>query len=130
MRYMLLVYTDEVLREQMSPEAVKERVAGHVSVKDEAAKRGVLRGASPLKPSSSATTIRLQDDEIVIVDGPFADTKEQLAGYYLLDCEDLDEAIDWGKKFVSACGRVGDRCFEIRPLDDHSQIDPGCDVDP
>ena len=127
MRYMLLVYTDEVLSEQRSQEAWKELIAGHVSVKDEAAKKGVLRGASPLKPSSTATTIRLQDNEVVIVDGPFADTKEQLAGYYLLDCENLDEAIEWGKKFVSACGPFGDHCFEIRPLEDHSQIVPECD---
>ena len=130
MRYMLLVYTDEVLREQRSQEAWQEVIAAHVSVKDEAAKKGVLRGASPLKPPSTATTIRLQDDEIVIVDGPFADTKEQLGGYYFLECENLDEAIEWGKKFVSACGHFGDRCFEIRPLEDHSQIDPECDVDP
>ena len=127
MRYMLLVYTDEVLREQRSQEAWKAVIAGHVSVKDEAAKKGVLRGAGPLKSASSATTIRLQDDDIVIVDGPFAETKEQLAGYYLLDCGNLDEAIEWGKKFVLACGPFGDRCFEIRPLEDHSQIDPDCD---
>ena len=127
MRYMLLVYTDEVLREQRSQEAWKEVIAAHVSVKDEAARKGVLRGTSPLKPPSTATTIRLQDDEIVIVDGPFADTKEQLAGYYFLDCQNLDEAIEWGKRFVSACGRFGDRCFEIRPLEDHSQIAPECD---
>ena len=127
MRYMLLVYTDEVLSEQRSQEAWKEVIAGHVSVKDEAAKKGVLRGASPLKPSSTATTIRLQDNEVVIVDGPFADTKEQLAGYYLLDCENLDEAIEWGKKFVSACGPFGDCCFEIRPLEDHSQVAPECE---
>ena len=93
MRYMLLVYTDQVLSEQRSQEAWKELIAGHVSVKEEAAKKGVLRGASPLKPASTATTIRLQDNEVVIVDGPFADTKEQLAGYYLLDCENLDAAI-------------------------------------
>ena len=127
MRYMLLVYTDQVLSERRSQEAWKEVIAGHVSVKDEAAKKGVLRGAGPLKPASTATTIRLQDNEVVIVDGPFADTKEQLAGYYLLDCENLDEAIEWGKKFVSVCGPFGDRCFEIRPLEDHSQIAPECD---
>jgi hypothetical protein len=126
LRYMLLVYTDEVLSEQRSQEAWNEVIAGHVSVKDEAAKKGILRGASPLKPSSTATTLRLQNDEVVIVDGPFAETKEQLVGYYFLDCENLDEAIEWGKKFVSACGPFGD-CFEIRPLEDHSQIAPECD---
>ena len=126
MRYILLAYTDKVLSEQRSQEAWKEVIAAHVSVKDEAAKKGVLRGANPLKPANTATTIRLQENEVVIVDGPFADTKEQLAGYYFLDCENLDEAIEWGKKFVSAFGPFGDRCFEIRPLEDHSQIAPEC----
>ena len=124
---MLLVYTDEVLSAQRSEEAWKEVIAGHVSVKDQAAKKGILRGASPLKPSSTATTIRMEGNEVVIVDGPFADTKEQLAGYYFLDCENLDEAIEWGKKFVSACGPFGDRCFEIRPLEDHAEIAPDCE---
>jgi hypothetical protein len=76
----------------------------------------VLLGAEPLKPTSTATTVRAQDGKTVIVDGPFAETKEQLAGYYILDCSDLDEAIDWAKKIPTGC-KGAEGCIEIRPLE-------------
>ena len=81
---------------------------------------------APLKPTESATTIRITDGEIGIFDGPFAETKEQLAGFYVLECQNLDEAIEWAKKFVSACGHRGDACFEIRPFEDYSYLESDC----
>jgi hypothetical protein len=82
---------------------------------DEARRAGAFVAAEPLAPTPSATTVRMADGRSVIVDGPFAETKEQLAGYYILHCRDLDEAIGWAAKIPTACaGGVG--CIEIRPM--------------
>jgi len=115
MRYMLLVYSKESEMEQLSPEEDRRIRAGHWAVMDETAKQQVFRAAEPLKPTSTATTVRLQNGKPLITDGPFAETKEQLAGYYILDCKDLDEAILWAAKIPTACqGSAG--CIEIRPI--------------
>jgi hypothetical protein len=115
MRYMLLVYSKETEMERLSPEEEQRIRAGHWTVMDETAKRGIFRGAEPLKPTGTATTVRLAGGKPLITDGPFAETKEQLAGYYILDCEDLDEAIGWAAKIPTAC-QGGAGCIEIRPI--------------
>jgi hypothetical protein len=115
MHYMLLIYTNEDAAARDSVEEMARIREGHRAVMEEAAGRGILKGADPLQPTSSATTVRAQDGKVLVTDGPFAETKEQLAGYYILDCENLDEAIDWAAKIPTACGgREG--CIEIRPL--------------
>jgi hypothetical protein len=98
MRYMLLVYSRESEMERLSPEEDQRIRAGHWAVMDQTAKQGIFRGAEPLKPTATATTVRIQNGKPLITDGPFAETKEQLAGYYILDCKDLDEAIAWAEK--------------------------------
>jgi hypothetical protein len=113
MRYMLLIYTNET--DAKSIEEMKEVSAGHWAVMDETTRRGILRSADPLEPTSTATTIRVQNGKVVVTDGPFAETKEQLAGYYILDCKDLDEALEWAAKIPSACGG-GSGCVEVRPI--------------
>ena len=71
--------------------------------------------AEPLAPTTSATTVRLVDGQPLVIDGPFAETKEQLAGYYILECRNLDEAIDWAQKLPTECGgAIGS--VEIRPM--------------
>jgi hypothetical protein len=115
MRYMLLVYSKEQDMARMSQEENDKIVAGHWAVMEETAKRGIFRGAEPLKPTSTATTVRTQGGKSLITDGPFAETKEQLAGYYILDCKDLDEAIGWAAKIPTAC-QGGEGCIEIRPI--------------
>jgi len=99
----------------MTPEQGREITAGHWEVMNETTKRGILRGAEPLKPTSTATTVRVRDGKPLITDGPFAETKEQLAGYYILDCKDLNEAIEWAAKIPTAC-QGGEGCIEIRPI--------------
>ena len=116
MRYMLLIYTKEAEREQLSSEQAQQIMAAHWSVMNETAQRGIFRGAEPLKPTSTATTVRMQGGKALITDGPFAETKEQLAGYYILDCKDLDEAIHWAAKIPTAC-QGGEGCVEIRPIE-------------
>jgi hypothetical protein len=115
MRYMLLIYSKESEMAQRSEEETDRIKAAHRAVMEEAAKRGIFRGAEPLKSTETATTMRKQDGKPMITDGPFAETKEQLAGYYILDCKDLDEAISWAAKIPTAC-KGDDGCVEIRPI--------------
>ena len=115
MRYMLLIYSREIDKANMSKEEAERIRAGHRDVMIETAKRGIFRGAEPLEPTATATTVRLSDDKPLLSDGPFAETKEQLAGYYILDCKDLDEAISWASKIPTTC-KGGSGCVEIRPI--------------
>jgi len=115
MRYMLLIYTREDVMARSSLEDMQEVMNGHLSVMQEARGRGVLEGAEPLANASTATTVRIENGKPSITDGPFAETKEQLAGYYILDCKDLDEAIAWASKIPTGCGGM-QGCVEIRPL--------------
>lgn len=115
MRYMLLIYTREDAVARSSQEEMQQVMNGHGAVMQAAHAKGVLEAAEPLASTSTATTVRLQNSATVITDGPFAETKEQLAGYYILDCKDLDEAIDWAAKIPTACGGL-QGSVEIRPL--------------
>ena len=114
MRYMMLVYSTEPPG-GLSPREEQEIRNGHWAVMQEATRKGVLRGAEPLAPTSSATTVRLQDGKPLITDGPFAETKEHLAGYYIMECDNLDEAIEWAAKIPTKC-QGGAGCIEIRPI--------------
>ena len=113
MRYMLLIYTNE--NAAQTPEEAQRVREGHRQAMDEAARKGFLRGAEPLASTSTATTLRVRDGRTVITDGPFAETKEQLAGYYILECGNLDEAMEIAGMIPTACGG-GDGCVEIRPM--------------
>jgi hypothetical protein len=115
MRYMLLIYTKEEAFANSSPEEREKVAGGHWAVMEEAMAKGVFRGAEPLDPTSTATTIRVQDGKVLVTDGPFAETKEQLAGYYILDCQDLDEVIRYAEKIPTKC-QGGTGCVEIRPM--------------
>lgn len=115
MRYMMLIYSREDAQAAASPDEMNAVKMGHWAVMQEATRKGVLVGAEPLKPTNTATTVRMNNGKPLITDGPFAETKEQLAGYYILECKDLDEAIEWATKIPTAC-KGGDGCIEIRPL--------------
>jgi len=116
MRYMFLIYSQEVPGGP-SPEDVAALMQGHAAVMGAAASKGVLRGVDPLKSTASATTVRMKDGQALITDGPFAETKEQLAGYYIIECDDLDDAIEWAKRIPTVC-KGGQGCIEIRPIVD------------
>lgn len=113
MRYMFLVYSRELPPDQRPD--MSELKAKHFALMDEAQRLGILHGASPLQPTSTATTVRIEGDKPLILDGPFAETKEQLAGYYILECKDLDEALAWAARIPTAC-KGSDGCIEVRPL--------------
>ncbi len=91
------------------------REQGHRVVIEQARGAGVLVAAEPLAPTTSATTVRVIGGRSFVIDGPFAKTNEQLAGYYILECRHLDEAIDWAQKLPTACGG-GVGSVEIRPM--------------
>lgn len=119
MRYMLLIYSTESAEARTRPAEMLAIMQAHQKVMEGTAKAGILRGADPLHPTSTATTIRYQDGKPVTLDGPFAETKEQLGGYYMLDCKDLDEAIYWASQIPT----VGSGCVEIRPVLDMAELE-------
>jgi hypothetical protein len=127
MRYMLLVYSTEG-PDGLTPEEDARIRAGHRSVMEDASRKGVLIGAEPLSPTSTATTVRVQHGQALVLDGPFAETKEHLAGYYIMDCANLDEAIEWAARIPTECqGNPG--CIEIRPMRwQHSGAGPRIDA--
>jgi len=112
---MLLIYNNEQVRETLSPEEETKATSIALNYIDEATQRGVFRAADPLEPTGTATTVRTQDGKTMITDGPFAETKEQLAGYFILECKDLDEALEWAAKIPMTCGG-GSGCVEVRPI--------------
>jgi len=122
MRYMMLVYTQE--NNNATPEEMAQVYNAHVAVQQETARRGIFRAAEPLQTTASATTVRMHEGKVLVTDGPFAETKEQLAGYYILDCADLDEALEWAAKIPSAfAGATG--CIEVRPIRATPGLPPG-----
>ncbi len=109
MKYMLLVYGDE----QASDEAEKERCYQEsAQIAHEIRATGQYLAAAPLHPVSTATSVRVRDGKRLVTDGPFAETREQLGGYFLIDAGDLDEAIDIAGRIPGA--RLG--TVEIRPV--------------
>jgi hypothetical protein len=112
---MLLIYNKEDAMAARSVEEAEKSMAGHWSFMDEITKRGVYRAGEPLEPTATAATVRRQDGKSLILDGPFAETKEQLGGYYILDCQNLDEAVAWAAKLPLTCGG-GESCVEVRPI--------------
>ena len=112
MRYMLLIYASEEDYSQMASEEYGAIMQGHGMFAQEALQRGILRGGAPLQPTSTARTVQVRKGKTLVTDGPFAETKEQLAGTYILDCKSMDEAIELAAKIPDA--RYGS--IEIRPV--------------
>src|SRR5436305_5529524 len=112
MRYLLMICTEEKAMFDATPEVAAASTAGYMAFQEEAAKRGVLQGGERLRPTTDATTVRVRDGEVLTSDGPFAETKEQMGGFYLVDCKDLDEAIDVASKIPGA----RDGSIEVRPI--------------
>jgi hypothetical protein len=112
MKYMLLLYANEAL-ELNTPEE-QQAVAPEVwfALMEEMKAAGVLRSNNGLAPIATATTVRVREGKTLITDGPFAETHEQLGGFFLLECKDLDEALRWAEKIPHA--KYGS--VEVRPL--------------
>ncbi len=115
MRYLLTIYNDESRWATATPEDVQQLMAAYNAFSEAANEAGVMIGGEGLQPTSSATTVRVRDNETLATDGPFAETREQLGGYYLLDCRDLDEAIGWAARIPDAASGS----IEVRPVMDY-----------
>ena len=111
MHYLLLIYQDEAARSQWSEEELGVEYQDYFTFSVESEKRGVSAGAA-LMPTNTATTVQVRNGKTLTTDGPFAETKEQLGGYFILHCDNLDEAIEIAAKIPGA--RHGS--IEIRPV--------------
>ena len=112
MQYLLLIYGDQNGWESMSEEERGQVFQAYGTFTQELEDSGAMVGGNALQPTETATTVRVRNDETLTTDGPFAETKEQLGGYYLVEAESIDEAIDWAAKIPAA--RTG--TIEVRPL--------------
>ena len=112
MRYLLLIAGDESQFATATPEQGAAMTNEYAEYTKAMADRGVLQGGERLRPTTDATTVRVRDGETLSTDGPFAETKEQLAGFYLVDCKDLDEALEVAALIPGA--RTGS--IEVRPI--------------
>ena len=118
MKYLLAIYGDEKAVDNIPPDQMDEFMAGWFKY-DEDLRRAVdVIDGSALQPTATATTVRFKDGKVVTSDGPFAETKEQLGGYYLIDVDNLDAALEWAGKMPSIPegGTV-----EVRPLQTFEQ---------
>jgi hypothetical protein len=112
MKYMALIYGNDALGSQATPEQMDAVMAAYNVFGEEAHKHGVMVSGEALQPTSTATTVRVREGKTLITDGPFAETKEQLGGFYILDCPTLDEALEWAAKIPGA--HTGS--IEVRPI--------------
>ena len=111
MKYALLIYeAPQQLAKRNGPEAGAYWAAWS-AFNDTVKSAGVMTGGAGLQPPTTATTLRLDNGRRVVQDGPYADSKEQLGGFYILDLPDLDKALDWAAKLPATGGTI-----EIRPL--------------
>lgn len=112
MQYMLLIYSAENAGPTPGTPEAEGEMGKWFAVSEAMEKAGVMRSGAPLQEVATASTVRIRDGKRVVTDGPFAETKEVLGGYYLLECDSLDEAIGWAAQLPNApYGSV-----EVRPV--------------
>jgi hypothetical protein len=114
MRYLCLIYVGSDPTASVSEAERKAEGEAYMAFSKEATSRGVMEGGEPLQPPTTATTVRVQNGDTLTTDGPFAETKEWLAGYYVINCKDLDEATEIAAKIPAA--KYGS--IEVRPIMD------------
>jgi hypothetical protein len=109
MQYLLIIYSDEALRDQA---VMQEITAAHMRLGAELQESGAMVGGNRLRSSDTATTVRTAGGVQSLHDGPYAETREQLAGYYLVEASDLDAAVGWAKKIPGGPNYA----VEVRPI--------------
>jgi hypothetical protein len=112
MQYLMAIYGEERAVESMPREQMTEIINAYMAYTQALRDAKVLVGSNRLRPTSSATTVRVADGRTQVLDGPFAETKEQLGGYYLIDVPDLDAALSWAAR----CPAAGYGTVEVRPI--------------
>jgi hypothetical protein len=115
MKYLLTLWGDESRYADVTPEQMAENMKHWDAYTNETKDAGAFLGGEGLQPTATATTAEIQTSgEPIVTDGPFAETKEQLGGFYLLECDNLDDAIAWARKIPMPGGKV-----EVRPVMDY-----------
>lgn len=112
MQYILMLYVDEAGWPKLSKAEQEQGMAAYTAYTEALNKAGVMAGGGRLQPTSTATTVRVASGKRQVLDGPYAETKEQFGGYYLIDVPDLDAAIEWAAK----CPAANHGIVEVRPL--------------
>src|ERR1700681_4048618 len=112
MQYILMAYVDEGGWTKLTKAEQEQGMAAYRSYNEALTKAGVLKGSSQLQTSAAATTVRVANGKSQVLDGPYADSKEQLGGYFIIDVADLDAAISWAAR----CPAAGHGVVEVRPL--------------
>jgi hypothetical protein len=112
MQYLALIHTDEEAWSALSEQQLSEVMEGYFAFSREGAEAGVIQGGSELAPSTTATTVRIRNEETLVTDGPFAELKEALGGYFVLECDSIDEACGWAAKIPGAATGA----IEVRPI--------------
>jgi len=112
MQYVLLIYADEASWDALTPEQQAEGMEAYEAYGKWLTDKGWMRGGDPLTRTTEATSVRVRDGQVTTTDGPFAETKEQLGGYYVIECDNLDQAIEAATRLPGATyGTV-----EVRPV--------------
>jgi len=112
MQYLLTLYVDEAGFQRMTPEQQKQGMAAYMAYTEALKQAGAYVGSNRLQPVATATTVRSVDGKTQVLDGPYADSKEQLGGYFLIDAPDLDAALSWAARCPGAQHGV----IEVRPI--------------
>lgn len=112
MKYLCLIYEDESLWQKMAKADAEKIFGEYFAFTDSIKKSGHHLGSNPLQPTHTATTVRVRNGKVSTTDGPFAETKEQLGGYYLIEAKDLNDAIQVASRIPGA--RLGS--IEVRPI--------------
>lgn len=112
MQYLLLLHVNESGWAQLTPEQQQQGTAAYMAYGEALRKAGAFVGSNRLKPSANTTTVRVANGKTQVLDGPYADTKEQIGGYYLIDVANLDSALSW----ASRCPAASHGTVEVRPV--------------
>lgn len=112
MQYMLLIYGNEANAQAVPPDVMKQVIAAYGAYTQALKAAGVLVASDRLRPSSDATTVRITNAKTAVLNGPYAETREQLGGYYTVEVPDLDAAISWAAR----CPGAAHGAIEVRPV--------------
>ena len=112
MQYLLMIYEDESKRSGWTEAAIHQTTAAYHAYAAALQSAGLLLGGNRLRPIATATSVRVVDGKNQVLDGPYAETKEQLGGYFLIDVPDLDQAISWAAR----CPGASLGTIEVRPI--------------
>ncbi len=117
MKYILMLHIDETAFPKLSPEEQQQGLAAYAAYTEALTKAGVVVGWNRLQPRTTAATLRTKNGKVQVHDGPFAETKEQIGGFYIIDVADRGAALDWAAR----CPATGHGAVEVRPL----WVEPG-----